>query len=172
LLSTWEKEASASADIGSGCVLIEGQDGKLGIEPNCFRKRFATSLFLYWEHAPGLSKTFMKLSLEERITTLEKMDYFLRKGRENEPYSTLDVKAFLLIAYYIEYLYARFDQNADDLLDENEARTAYPVFQPFLSKKATELDFKKPEEHYKIYTYILSRRKLPTTLGEKLDFLD
>lgn len=171
LLSTWEMEPKAYADIASGCRELPDSKGEKGIEQSCFRRRFATSITQYWSHAPGLAEAFNQLGLEERINLLQRMDQFVRKGRGQEPFTSFDTKAILLISYYIEYLYARFDLNKDGWLDQNEARTAYPVFQPFLSKKASELDFKKPEEHYKIYTYILARQKLPQTLGEKLDFL-
>lgn len=171
LLSTWDMEPKVHGETAAKCSARPGSDGFVGIEAGCYRVEFAAHIGSHWSHAPELATAVEQLGIVERVRLLEDMDAFVRKGREREPYSTLDTKAMLLVAYYIEYLYARFDLNRDDVLDEIEARDAYPVFQPFLSRKARKLGFQKPDEHYKIFTFILSHRKIPRAITEKLEFL-
>ena len=91
------------------------------------------------------------------------MQSFLRKGKSaNAEYTKGDTQAFILLPYYVEMLFSRFDRDGNGEIDNDEANRAYPVFRPFLSKKATEKGLNKPEDHYAVFNFLLAYRELPT----------
>ncbi len=141
------------------------------ISTDCYREAFSSRMTDTWSNVPGLARAMSALPEQERIEQLTQLDGFLRKGKTNKPYVVDDTKSLLLMGYYIDLLFFRFDVNHDGQIDEQEARPAFPLFRPFIAKKAEALGRKDPAEHFKIFTYILAHRKVPESFWDKLGFL-
>lgn len=171
LISTIDRHAKIHEYIASKCKKRNDRNGDPTIEPDCYRRQFTKQIKRYWDFIPGLADFTDNLSPSEQLNMFQKMDAFLRKGRTDAYYTKGDTKSFVLMPYYIELLFSRFDANNDNFFDEKEAKLAYPVFEPFIAEKANALGYTKEEQHYKIFTYILAKKTLPKSFLEKIDFL-
>lgn len=132
------------------------------ITPACYREQWLKHPGEFWTAVPGLASYFQRLSSREREVFLERLENFLRKGRVNGPVNLGDSRAFVLLPYYVELLFHRFDANHDGLLENDEAEKAYPVFRPFLAEQARLKGKNDPNDHHAIYMYLLANRSLPS----------
>lgn len=171
LISTFDRSAKIHQFIAAKCPKKKDANGDPLIEPDCFRRQFSLQIKRYWDFVPGLATYVESLSSANQIALFEQMDSFLRKGRTNSFYTKGDTKSFVLMPYYIELLFDRFDANNDGVLDEQEAKTAYPVFEPFISVKADEKGQTGEDAHYKIFTFILSHHYIPQSIWESAVYL-
>jgi hypothetical protein len=142
------------------------------VSASCFRLAFAHRIQWTWRGAPALAAVIAGMHQRDREEILEKIDGFLRKDRWGKPYDQNDTQSLLQIPYYMELLFFRYDKNRDNWISETEAKLAFPLFRSLIAQKAAELGRTDPAEHYKIFTYILARRKVPESLLEKLDYLN
>jgi len=165
-LSVIERAPKAHHPLAKACRSEKG-----AVRPDCYREAFAANLTTAWSNVPGLAAALKAVPEEDRIDLLTQLDGFLRKGKTENSYVEGDTKSLLLMGYYIELLFFRFDQNRDRQIDEQECRLAFPLFRPFIAKKAEALGRKDPAEHFKIFTYILAHRKVPQSFWEKLGYL-
>jgi hypothetical protein len=138
----------------------------------CFLKAFAMNTNRYWQGIPNFQRIVGALPVAEKISLLKDIDQFLRRERSGDSFTETDIRSLLQVTYYIELLLYRFDFNKDGYIDQNEAKKGFPLFRSFIAKKAEELGRSDPNEHFKIFTYILAKQKVPATFFEKLDYLN
>ncbi|MGE3262231.1 MAG: hypothetical protein AB7K68_10670 [Bacteriovoracia bacterium] len=149
------------------------ENGKFAIKARCFRKNWLKQASLIWSSIPGTAQYFKQLTDRNQEVLFTRLENFLRKGRSAEDNFTIsDTRAFILLPYYVELLFARFDRNHDGLLENEEAELAYPVFLPFLKEKCIERGKPDPKDHHAIYMYLLANRSLPTAenWGEAISY--
>lgn len=170
LVSTLDRHKKIHEFIVTKCSKKFDPDGNSIVEAECYRRKLTEQIKRFWDYIPGLADYMNAMPSKEQINMIKKMDTFLRKGRVNSPYTLSDTKSYVLMPYYIELLFSRFDKNLDGLIDEKEAKIAYPVFEPFIAEKANAMGYRTADDHYKIFTYILSHQTLPKTLFEKAGF--
>ncbi|MCO5143455.1 MAG: hypothetical protein M9962_10240 [Oligoflexia bacterium] len=162
LLSTLQHGAAVHSDILAKCNSNPKADTSIStIEPNCYRKIFRSAISRYWWHVPGLAKHFLAKNDREREAYFNDLESFLRKDRTNERFTKGDSNAFVLLPYYIELLYLRFDRNKDGLLDNEEADAAFEIFQPLIAEKSLSQGITAKEDHHAIYMFLLAKQELP-----------
>jgi hypothetical protein len=165
LLSTISRGRVLHKEMAEKCKATETDAlGKPVIEPDCFRKTFLAEREAVWAYIPGFSRYFGQQTKEEQRKILDQMEKFLRKGRETGNFTQSDTYSFILLPYYVELLFSRFDADHNGLLENKEAELAYPVFQPFLAAKAAEHGLTSPEDHYALYMFLLAYQELPTEM--------
>ncbi len=142
------------------------------IQAPCYREEMAERISRSLRGTPLMGAALAQLPIPDRVEVIANLDQFLRKNKIDAAYTEDDTRSILLTMYYIELLFYRFDKNENGVFDNAEAQLAYPFFQTFIADKAAALGRKDPEEHYKIYTYILAKQKVPSTFFEKLDYLN
>lgn len=142
------------------------------VQPQCYREELSERISKSLRGVPLMGEALAQRDFRDRVEIIGNLDLFLRKSKIDTAYSEEDTRSILLTLYYIELLFYRFDKNENGVIENEEAKKAYPFFQNFIAEKANALGRTKPEEHYKIYTYILAKRKVPTTFFEKLDYLN
>lgn len=120
-----------------------------------------------WANIPGFLKFVDSRKKPQQLDLLKKMFQFLRKGRENQDFTIADTQSVILLPYYIELLFSRFDLDEDGFLTNEEAERAFPVFQPFLSKKAKEHGLDSAEDHHAVYMFLLAYQELPNNMKTK-----
>jgi|GEM_PF-3419550 len=129
----------------------------------CYRSEFIARAAKIWAHLPGLADYMTQKPLKEQEELFDRMANFLRKGKAKaEDYSLSDTQSFVLLPYYVELLFSRFDANGDGMLDNAEGEAAYPVFRPFLAAKAAEKGYTDDKTHRAIFNFLLAYRQLPT----------
>ncbi|MGZ6468890.1 MAG: hypothetical protein ACXWQJ_16440, partial [Bdellovibrionota bacterium] len=138
----------------------------------CLRKNWLKSAASIWASIPGMATYFTQLSEREQEAFFARLEAFLRKGRTKDEFTIADTRSFVLLPYYVELLFARFDSDHDGLLENDEAEKAYPVFHPFLAEKAAQKGKTDPKDHHAIYMYLLANRELPdaSNWGSALDY--
>jgi len=100
----------------------------------------------------------------------------LAAGYEGQLGSTIKLGDTALSHHFMQYLemiYAKFDQNRDNVISTDEAARAFPTFKPVLKELAkNELDDGsiKESELYDLFAYILKNSKAPKTTLEKVKF--
>ena len=170
VLSTVMHSPRVHKEIADACRVPWPQGSKRPVPAACYQAQFLAGAKRHWDYIPGLAGFFAAKPEEEKNTLFASMATFLRKGKaENEDYSVADSQAFTLLPYYIELLFSRFDTNRDGLLNNEEADLAYPVFQPFLAKKAGEKGIHDPKTHKAIFNFLLAYRQLPD--DDKIGFV-
>ncbi len=142
------------------------------VHPQCYREELSERISKSLRGVPLMAEALAQREFRDRVEIIGNLDLFLRKSKIDSAYSEDDTRSILLTLYYIELLFYRFDKNENGLIENEEAKLAYPFFQEFIAEKANALGRTKAEEHYKIYTYILAKRKVPSTFFEKLDYLN
>lgn len=139
------------------------------VKQDCFRQNWIKLGTGIWGSIPGLADYFSRLTPPNKTAFFNRLDKFLRKDRlaRERPgikdFTISDTRAFILMPYYVELLFARFDSNRDGLLENAEAERAYPVVQPFLSLKAAEKGKTDPKDHHALFMYLLANRTLPSS---------
>ncbi|MCO5141502.1 MAG: hypothetical protein M9962_00260 [Oligoflexia bacterium] len=172
LLSAVEQGDKIHREIAKVCKTSRRRSGGYVVDAQCYRRTFAYNSRVTWRVVPALATAFQEMTMDQRADAIGAMDPFLRSDRMGASYTQSDSRGLILIGYYIELLFFRFDKDRNGVFDQDEVKKAYPLFEPIIAKKAKELGRTDPKEFYKIYTYILAKRKIPTTLGEKLGYLN
>lgn len=141
------------------------------IPASCYRKEFKKAFGDIWAYVPGLANYVERLPSREQDALFGRLESFLRKKQKSDkPFAPKDTQSFIMLPYYVELLFSRFDKNQNGKLENSEAELAYSVFQPFLSKKASEKGLTDPEDHHALYMYLLAYRSLPEGWDDKLNF--
>lgn len=162
MISTLMHSPRAHKEIADACKVPWPKGSKRPVPAACYQSQFLAGARRHWDYIPGLASFFMSKPGPERSALFASMATFLRKGKaEGEDFTVSDTQAFTLLPYYIELLFSRFDTNRDGLLDNEEGDMAYPVFQPFLAKKAAEKGIHDPKTHKAIFNFLLAYRQLP-----------
>jgi hypothetical protein len=117
-----------------------------------------------WANIPGFLKFMETKNKKEQMKLIDNMFQFLRKGRESQDFTVSDTQSMVLLPYYIELLFSRFDLDENGLFDNSEAELAYPVFKPFLAKKAGEHGLTSDKDHHAVYMFLLAYQDLPTNM--------
>lgn len=163
LVSTLVQASDVHKKIASTCLA----DAK-AIPADCYRAAFLGNQKKIWANIPGVSAYVDTLSKEEQNKLFLLMDSFLRKEKYRTasapPFGPSDTQAFILMPYYVEMLFSRFDRDGNGYFDNAEAEAAYPVFQPFLKEKCIEHELYKPEDHKAVYNFLLAYQELPTNM--------
>lgn len=162
VISTISKSAQIHQTIGERCK-SSARDAKeeFLVEPRCYRSTFISGASSFWDHIPGFADYFHKAKADDKNDVIDNISSFTRKGRLQSLYALGDTQAFMLMPYYVEVLFSRFDTNRDGQLDRNEAEVAFAVFRPFLAKKAGDLGYTDPKDHHAMFTYMLAYGTMP-----------
>ncbi len=171
LLSTLEYAPSVHAKIAGLCLTAKPDlAGKALISGECYREKFLENAKEIWSYLPGLAEFMGMRTAQEQRAVFDSMARFLRIGKTSlDDFTAADTQSYVLLPYYVEMLFSRFDRNHDGLLDNAEAEVAYPVFQPFIAEKANAKGYTNPQDHLAIYHFLLAYRVLPT--DDKWDFV-
>lgn len=169
LLSTLMRGGKLHEQLAKICIPDEkdrkvDERGKVLIPAECFRKNFLDHQETTWAYIPGLAKFFESKPRAEQEKIFAQMEKFLRKDRTTQDFTMSDTYSFILLPYYVELLFSRFDADRNGLLDNKESEKAYPVFRPFLAKKAAEHGLNSAEDHHAVYMFLLGYQTLPTDM--------
>jgi hypothetical protein len=165
LLSTIIRGRLLHADIAQKCNATEKDElGRVLIEPKCYRKKFIENHSAVWAYIPGLAKYFGAKDKKDQEKIIAQMERFLRKDRVEQPFNPSDSYSFILLPYYVELLFSRFDADRNGLLENKEAEAAFPVFQPFLATKAAAHGLTSKDDHYAVYMFLLAYQDLPNNM--------
>ncbi len=134
------------------------------IPPREYKERLLDLKGELWANIPGFLKFMESKKRAQQLELVEKMFQFLRKGKETQDFTIADTQSMVLLPYYIELLFSRFDADENGLLDNQEAELAYPVFRPFLAKKAGEHGLTSDEDHHAVYMFLLAYQELPNNM--------
>ena len=137
---------------------------KVLIPARCYRAEFLATAKRNWAYIPGLADYMASLSKNDQQALFLRMERFLRKGKGDQDFAIGDTQAFILLPYYVEILFSRFDRDRNGIFDNAEAEAAYPVFQPFLKEKSEEHGLTKPEDHKAVFNFLLAYQELPTNM--------
>jgi hypothetical protein len=161
LVSTLGHASEMHEKIAAACKV------KGAVPATCYRLVFMNYHARIWDYIPGLANYASGLSKEEQMKLFALMESFLRKknpaGAE-APFTKSDTQAFILMPYYVELLFSRFDRDRNGVFDNAEAEAAYPVFQPFLKKKSMEHGLTSPKDHKAVFNFLLAYQELPTNM--------
>lgn len=162
ILSTMNLAPRIHKAVADTCQVPWPKASKRPIPSACFQKQFLRHSRQFWSYIPGLASFMGSKPAREQEELFATMAKFLRKGKSStDDYTLSDAQAFVLLPYYIELLFSRFDKNGDGFLENSEADRAYPVFQPFLAQKAGEKGIHDPKTHKAIFNFLLAYRQLP-----------
>jgi hypothetical protein len=92
-------------------------------------------------------------------------------GQETTPDATVKMSVLNLVPHvfqYMEMLFAKYDEDQNDIIDVNEALKAYPAFSGLLAELTKDQPLIQPEDLPALFTYILHYGAPP---GGKKDFL-
>lgn len=134
------------------------------IPAQCYREKFLAQIDENWAYIPGLARFFKTKREKEQLALFTQMETFLRKNRNESEFKLGDSFSFVLLPYYVELLFSRFDEDKNGILDNVEADKAYPVFRPFLAKKAEAHGLTSAEDHAAIFSFLLAYQTLPTEM--------
>ncbi len=165
LISTIIKGSKIHNELAALCQAQNKDNrGRFTINEQCFTSRFLARYKDYWSQLPGFVRFMDKAGPVFQAVYFGQMAKVARKNRIGEDFTQTDTQAMILLPYYIDMLFSRFDQNRDGLLTNEEAETAYPVFQPFIAKKSMEYDLTEPETHHAVYMFLLAYQELPSDM--------
>jgi hypothetical protein len=168
VLATFKRAADNHDAVAADChVATRDANGQplpsFTIPAPCYRKTFVSHIPQFWSYIPGFVDFMNAHPRSDQETVFNNLEAFLRKDVPlTNDFDMGDSQAFVLMPYYIEILYSRFDANNDGLIDTNEGDVAYPVFRPFIAKKAAEKGYTDPKDFAAIYNFLLANRELPT----------
>ncbi len=162
LLSTIERAPKMHKKIAELCQTKIEEGKPILIEEKCYREKFTEHAAEFWSYLPGLAEFVGQRDLPGREAIFDNLAKFLRKDKTGTPFTNADSQSYILLPYYLELLFYRFDTNRDGFLDNAEAEPAYAVFQPFLAEKANAKGFTNAKDHAAIYNFLLANRALPT----------
>jgi hypothetical protein len=176
VLATFDRAPRIQAAIGKDCG-VKVEDEKTApkkkpilIDPACYRSTFVSRHQEFWSYIPGFVDYLQAHPRFEQEQVFARLEAFLRKDLlPTQKFTLADSQAFVLMPYYVEILFARFDQNRDGLIDTSEGDVAYPVFRPFIALKAGEKGYTSADDHAAIYNYLLANRLLPT--DDTMDYI-
>lgn len=165
LLSTILRAKKMHADIAASCSGAKvNEAGQQAIPAECYRTKFLEKQKSYWAYIPGLSDYLDRLPRRNQEELFKRLEKFLRKGKEGQPFLPNDSQAFVLMPYYVELLFSRFDKDRNGFLTNAEADAAYSVFRPFLAVKATEKGLTSDDDHRALYSFLLAYQELPQNM--------
>ncbi len=146
--------------------------GNALIDATCYRNAFKKNAPEYWNYIPAFANYFKGQPAAQQGSIMEAFDALVRKGSASAPYQLSDTEAYILIPYYIEILFSKYDVNKDGYIDQSEGQTAYPTFARFLGEKATPHGLKSNEDWFALFTYLLRFQHVPTeSLGEEARYV-
>jgi hypothetical protein len=163
LLSTIENGKHVHALVAAACP-DNGTDAKGNplILSACYSEKFAELYTTILSQVPGLQEYMAKQTTAQRQAIFQLIMGIARSGQSITDYVTIeDSKSIVMISYYVEMIYTRFDGNRDGLLVNVEGDRAFPIFRPFIADKASAQGHKNPKDHEAIFNFILAYRKLP-----------
>lgn len=142
----------------------EGQDvyGWAWMDINCFRKNYFNNYRKFWDHFPELIRYYEDMSGPDKESLHLAMEKGSRRyGFSNYKIGRYDVEGFAGLIHYLESMYQRFDDNADQELDLDDVMRAYPVFKGTLAVMGG-LDPSKDWLLKAVFTYMVRTGSAPT----------
>jgi hypothetical protein len=110
-----------------------------------------------------------ELLTHRKVKTIMALETIVRKEiAKNAPYEYTHAQGLMLMTYYVEALFERFDVNRSGTIDKDEARMAYPVFEGFLTKAAAKHGLTDPEDVEALFFYIMKYGSVPESLWDKI----
>ena len=146
------------------------------VPPQCYFNELRNGLRDYWSHVPGLVTYFESLKnkrydpeakplakVPPQQEFLMAIDSVVRKLDEPESRDVLseDSTGYMLISYYVEYLFDRYDMDHSGTLSKEEAWRAYPVFRDFIALRAQKSGLTKEDDYKALFHYLLKYQRLP-----------
>lgn len=175
-ISVLIKASQAHKEIAKLCnSLTRNENGDAIINANCFKEKFLENADKYWSHIPGFLQYFRQQKLEKQKRMLDEFDHTVRRGDRKRlagfMMETGETQGFFLMPYYIESVFARYDKDSSQAIDQKEVQNAYPVFRGFLASKAMALGLNSEKDFQAIFTYLLSSGNLPNeTFTEEIRY--
>jgi hypothetical protein len=165
VISTLSRASKMHARLAESCVAsVKDDKGRMVIPAACYRTQFLKQQEQNWAYIPGLSRYMSSIRLEEQQKLFLLMENFLRKGKGDAGFTTSDTQAFVLMPYYVEMLFSRFDRDRNGLFDTAEGDAAYAVFEPFLKTKTDAQGLHSPEDRRAVFNFLLAYQELPTNM--------
>jgi hypothetical protein len=165
LLSTLVRGDALHGVIAKSCSSAKKNHlGSTLIDFPCYRKEFLAMRKDIWAIVPGLAEYVGQLKSDDQGKIFQQLERFLRKDRIGQSFLPADSQSFILLPYYVELLFQRFDENRDGRFDNKEAKKAYVVFQPFLAAKAGEHGLNSDEDHQALFYFLLAYQELPNNM--------
>lgn len=144
------------------------------VPASCYFKELENHMGAYWTHVPGLVKFFDSLKdnrvdpnslskLKPKQEFLHAIDDVVRKvdDSDSRPVLSEDSVGYVLISYYMEYLFDRYDLNNSGTLSKDEAWRAYPVFRNFIAARAGKFGLNTEKDYKALFHYLLKYQNLP-----------
>ncbi len=153
----YEKEIEPMCQLQQEDIL-----GKKKVEINCFRKRFLAVWSHYLTNLPHLVSWVKQDGSGQRARALlNALESASRsKGVTNDPMDSSEFRSMIPIAQYLESIFARFDQNKNDVLDHEEVWSTFPLLQPFI-KQMGKGSADSEEIQRTVLSYILKYGECP-----------
>ncbi len=161
------------------------------IDTRCFRKFLVRDISTHWDFLPGMRDWFLSLPEDQtsaawahpekpsdaqnsneaevmasrtpRADFIHMIDTIVRQTNDvwNRPVLSGDTLGMVLMMYYMESLFYRFDADGSGTLSKAEAWSAYPVFRNFLAEKAAGFGLDKEEDFEALFHFLLKYQQLP-----------
>jgi hypothetical protein len=145
-----------------GCPIVGvDQLGQPAFEAECFRRVYFGNPTVFWSNFPALQVAYAGMSDAQKASLVMSMEVAGRRGGYSEnPIGPFDIDSFAALPHYVENMFARFDHDADQLLDKREILDlAYPIFKSTLAQEVeTRSDFILKG----VLTYIVHYGKVPS----------
>lgn len=163
ILSTLENTNRVHSLLANACGTTKlDPSGKPLINGACYRQKYGDLHADVLRYVPGMAEDQAKLGAAGRQAFFDKLSALLRSGQTiADDYTHADTLSMVLMPYYVETIFSRFDTNRDGKLVNAEGEKAYPLFQKFIAEMAGAQGINKPKDHIAIFHFILGYRALP-----------
>jgi hypothetical protein len=171
LLSVFSNASTVHQDIATACQVAIQPGVPPEVPAACYREQFAARMAETWSFLPGLAAFSQSLSASDRLKLFDTMSVLHAKPApgSDDLYIDSDTEAFLLMPYYVELLFSRYDNTGGGIIGNKEAAVAYPVFKPFLAGMANTLGYSSEKDYSAIYNFLLAYKEMPTQ--DKFDYI-
>lgn len=171
-------EMLKTKDFSQNCILVEANGdktikGTTRVYEKCILDQYINS-------ATGFQSMPVFTDMRTKFTETELRDHYLallkaagHVSREDKTVLMADANLFPHVIQYIEMVYARHDVNRDNLIQKEEALSAFPIFKDLLMEVVKSYKQIKEEDLEGVFIYILKfgRPPRPQSIGEVLKFV-
>ena len=167
---------SVSADLQDAILKLcksvpGGMFGTRLIDQGCYREQLVSRFDEYFSNLPALARYLRSLKAAESANFFDLLFRASKPPTAKPEYMDVnDSDRLSTLLHYVELVYLKFDRNSNGRLDTGESLRAFERFEGILKTIAKDR-VKDREGLQALFTYLLTRGKIPETALEKAGFL-
>jgi len=169
LFSGLQRHAKVLGLIQKNCQEMRNEFQRVEFALSCWLDQSHISLAETYQSMPEALKSYSDLSKKKFDKTWTA--FLVGAGHKLNNKKTVPIDDFALVPHLVQYaesIFYRFDYDQNQHLTRDEAMSAYPIFREVLSSAS---GIKNERMLRGGYAYLLVHKKLPTTLGERINFI-